>query len=636
MHLNGRITRALAALLAMLVLTGGMLSAQAETFEWLFGGSGGSEKVKDSALEDDGMLRVYLKSLNDPQQLHITLAGSYAVEGDAGFYFDRDARLTLSASEGSVYMAVGGLTINMGRSLTLTRHRAEDGAENGIRIDESEKDALFCGDLRISADGNSLKPVLTLHIEDYLYGVVAYEMSDSFPIEALKAQAVAARTYALQRKWSAGKKDYDVVDTTADQVYKGYIGDYVNVIEAVDATRGVVGVYDGGFATCYYTASNGGQTALASQIWGGTGSDGYLAMTADPYDLENPSSLSNAITVSDQCEGSAKLRAMLMDALAERMRADGWQDGQWTFEAIEAIEPANPRFEGSLMCDHLAFTVRVSTRRSVAASPAPDASPIPEASAAADMASPLPSASAAPAASPASDIQAAFAAFSAPRVSDVPAASQAAPLPDPAQLTVMQESLTVTVHLDVYDQIKDGLSLGLNGSDYELISAETAEDAGSGGKSFTIIMRRFGHGVGMSQRGAQQMAGAYDKSWLDILSFYYPGMSVERIRWPEEALTAIGELPDNVGAARPAPTPTPTPAPLPPLKEGEYYAQVALETRSSSLNVRQQPGTAFRVVDQLSHGQRVIVSSAPDAEGWVSIHTAECTGYVKLEYLRAE
>ena len=633
MHLMKRSIRALTALvMAFALMMGSAVPAGAEAFEWLFGGK--AAEVKDSALTDDGMIRVYLKSLGTPQKMHITLSGSYAVEGDAGFYFDRDARLTLSEAEGCVYMAVGGLTINMGQSLTLTRHKAEDGMENGIRIDESEKDALFCGDLRVTAENGGLKPVLTLHIEDYLCGVVAYEMSDSFPLEALKAQAVAARTYALQRKWSAGKRDYDVVDTTADQVYKGYIEDYVNVIEAVEATRGVVGVYGDGFATCYYTASNGGQTALASHIWGGVQNDGYLAMTEDPYDLENPSSLQNEITVSARCEGSAALKGMLMDALSEKMRADGWDADEWTFEAIEAIEPMDPVCEGSLMCKNLGFTLRVTVRKPVET---PENTQTPE-----------------PSASPTTAIQAALAAFAAPAEESASPEATLAPLPDfslmqpqtePPLVTVpplatvppsVTETLSVKVSLSVYDQIKDKLSLGLNGSDYEVIAVETRADALGEAESFTLIMRRFGHGVGMSQRGAQQMAGNHGKTYMEILNFYYPGMSVERMNWPETELTDLRALPSGVGAARPKPTPTPTPAPLPALKDREYYAQVALETRSSSLNMRENPNTSARVVDQLAHGRRVIVSSEPDADGWVSVHTAESAGYVKLEYLRAE
>ena len=183
--------------------------------------------------------------------------------------------------------------------------------------------------------------------------------------------------------------------------------------------------------------------------------------------------------------------------------------------------------------------------------------------------------------------------------------------------------------LDVYDQIKDQLSLGLNGSDCELISVQTEADAAGEARSFTLIMRRFGHGVGMSQRGAQWMAGHYDMNWRQILAFYYPGLSVERMAWPDTELTELDALPDSVGAARPKPTPTPTPAPLPQLKEGERYATVT----ASMLNVREQPTTASRVVDRLPMGRRLIVSSAPDENGWVAIHTAELEGFVKEEYL---
>ena len=107
---------------------------------------------------------------------------------------------------------------------------------------------------------------------------------------------------------------------------------------------------------------------LIQSIWGGTGADGYLGMTEDPYDLENPSSLENTLTISRTCEGSAKLRAMLDEALAEAMRSQGLMEGMWRFVSIEKIEPAMPRYEGSLMCDELAFTLNVEVTR-----PAPEA-----------------------------------------------------------------------------------------------------------------------------------------------------------------------------------------------------------------------------------------------------------------------
>ena len=592
-----RFRRVICALMALALLA----STPALALGFIFGE--GTNTPAASAIEDDGMLRVYLKSLGDPASLGMTLAGSYTVEGDRGFRFERDTAIVLAADGESVLLSVGGLTIDMGPSMTLTRQAVADGGENGIYIHESEKDALFEGDLSVSVQDGGLRCILTIHIEDYLKGVVAYEMSDSFPLEALKAQAVAARTYAMGRKWVSAARDYDVVDTTQDQVYKGLDADYTNVIAAVEATRGVVGTYNGGFAMCYYTASNGGQTALATDIWGGEGDYGYLAMVDDPYDLENPSSLVNSVTFQSDLSDSAALKAMLEEGLAAlELPYEGV-----ALENIVSIEAVEPKFEGSYMYTKLRFTLSVSAMlegwyaqtEDGYAPLFPDGSQFSE-----EMLA-----------------SATGLALARRGLLGLPYIYREgrATLPE-----------TVTVDLSVYDQIKDGLSLGLNGGDYELVSATREEDG-----RFTISMRRFGHGVGMSQRGAQWMAGEYGMDYIEILNFYYPGMTLETIDWPEVELTPLEELPESIGSARPRPTPTPTPAPLPALEEGEYYATVELETRSSSLNVRQQPSTSARIVAALDYGRRVIVCE--DAgDGWVRIRTAELEGYVKLEYLKAE
>ena len=589
--------RVLCALMALMLLT----CAPASALGFIFGG--GTNAPAPSAIEDDGMLRVYLKSLGDPASLGMTLAGSYTVEGDRGFRFERDTAIVLAADGESVLLSVGGLTIDMGPSLTLTRQAVTDGGENGIYIHESEKDALFEGDLSVSVQDGGLRCILTIHIEDYLKGVVAYEMSDSFPLEALKAQAVAARTYAMGRKWVSATRDYDVVDTTQDQVYKGLDADYTNVIAAVEATRGVVGTYNGGFAMCYYTASNGGQTALATDIWGGEGDYGYLAMVDDPYDLENPASLVNSVSFAGDLSDNAALKAMLEEGLAAlNLPYEGV-----ALESVVSIEAVDPKFEGSYMYTKLRFTLSVSAmlegwyaQEGDAYAPLfPDGSEFSE------------------------EMRASATGLALAR-----RGSLGLPYVYREGRAVLPE--TVTVDLSVYDQIKDGLSLGLNGGDYELVSVTQEEDG-----RFTISMRRFGHGVGMSQRGAQWMAGEYGMDYIEILNFYYPGMTLETIDWPEVELTPLEDLPESIGSARPRPTPTPTPAPLPPLEEGEYYATVELETRSSSLNVRQQPSTSARIVAALDYGQRVIVCE--DAgDGWVRIRTAELEGYVKLEYLKAE
>ena len=583
--------------------------------------------LPEAEIRDDGQLRVLLQSLGSPKELNLVMAGAYAVESDPGFRFDRDTEIRLSAAGGKVYLHVGGLTLALGESVTFTRHMAAEGSENGLYIGESEKDTLYCGDLTVSVDGDGgLRPVLKLFIEDYLYGVVAYEMSNSFPAEALKAQAIAARTYAMQRKWQAGSRDYDVVDTTADQVFKGYDGEYQAVIEAVDDTRGIVGMYDGGFAVCYYTASNGGQTALASQIWGGDGNDGYLAMQEDPYDLENPRSLVNELAISPTCQGSAALKGMLEAAMVPVMEAAGYGEGEWEFESIAAIRPVNPRFEGSLMYDGLQFTLKAKVLRPVATpTPEPTPEPTPQITTAATAA---PDAAATV---PVVGLPDPDGLTASPEPSEGPTPE---PTPEPTEIPkkwVLSED-TYTVTLDTYDQIKDELKLGLNGPDYELVSVETELDEAGALKGFILRMRRFGHGVGMSQRGAQWMAGNYDMSWQEIMDFYYPGLTEARMDWPEQTLTMLDELPGSQGAARPEATARPTDAPLPDLEEGEFYAVV----KASTLNLRQAPSLNARVLAQLTKGRRVIVTGGEDAEGWVPVRTAELSGYVKMEYLIRE
>ena len=555
--------------------------------------SNAADGIAASAIEDDGMVRVYLSSLKTPRMLTVSLDGVYTVEHDAGFRFERGTQLVLWDGGDGVWMDVGGLSIHMGPSLTLTRQAAENGEENGLRIAETGRNTLLAGDLSVSRNENGgLHAVLAINMEDYLCGVIAYEMSDSWPVEALKAQAVAARTYAMRSKWNAGNRDYDVVDTTGDQVFRGYNPEYMNVAEAVRATAGVVGIYGGGFATCYYTASNGGETALPSDAWGDGGDYGYLERKADPYDLENENSMVAELSVTPGATGQAALTEMLQAGLEEVSGIEGIE-----FVSIQALEPVDPIAEDSIVCRKLRFTLTAT---------APVTPEEPEADEAAGLAQ--------------------YAIGWLNRLLNVTPDE-----PDAGQTggrALLEQ--TFTVDLDVYGQIKDKLGLSLNGGDYEV--ASIAEDA----FGFIIQLRRFGHGVGMSQRGAQTMAGAHGLTYTDILNFYYPGMTLERIEWRTPELAALDALPDVLGRARPEPTPAPTPAPLPALKDGEYYARILLDDTGSSMNLRQNPSTQAPVVARLSHNQRVIVSGEPDGDGWVRVHTAEYEGYAKLEYLTEE
>ena len=119
----------------------------------------------------------------------------------------------------------------------------------------------YRGVFRISTTGGKLRLVNELPLEDYLVGVLGAEMPHRFPRAALRAQTIAARTYALDRKF-AKKTDsgYDVVATTADQVYKGTLHDTAKMRSIIESTRGIVLTWNGDVFTTYFHSTCGGRT----------------------------------------------------------------------------------------------------------------------------------------------------------------------------------------------------------------------------------------------------------------------------------------------------------------------------------------------------------------------------------------
>ena len=118
--------------------------------------------------------------------------------------------------------------------------------------------------------------VNVLGLERYLRGVVPSEMPALWQSEALQAQAVAARTYALWSR-SAHRRDYyQICDTSACQVYDGYDHEHPSTNAAIGATRGQVLTYGGAPAFTQFSASDGGYTVAGSRP--------YLSARADPYD----------------------------------------------------------------------------------------------------------------------------------------------------------------------------------------------------------------------------------------------------------------------------------------------------------------------------------------------------------------
>ncbi|MDE7327915.1 MAG: SpoIID/LytB domain-containing protein [Lachnospiraceae bacterium] len=147
----------------------------------------------------------------------------------------------------------------------------------------------YRGRIEIGCYGKkSVTAVNIINIESYLYGVVPCEMQAGYHAEALKVQAVCARSFALMkvgyRADSNISRAYYLEDTTKSQVYRGYGAEDSRTNRAVDATRGEAVYYEGKMVPTYYFSTSGGSTENVSEVWG-MGA-GYLKAVPDLYETE--------------------------------------------------------------------------------------------------------------------------------------------------------------------------------------------------------------------------------------------------------------------------------------------------------------------------------------------------------------
>ncbi len=143
---------------------------------------------------------------------------------------------------------------------------------------------LYRGSLQVSAQVSFLRVVNVVALEGYLQGVVAGEMPHSWPAEALKAQAVAARSYALANLVKG--KPFDLYSDVRSQVYLGVAGEKPTTTDAVRETAGEVALYGGNVASTLYFSSSGGRTASAADVFGVP--TPYLVSRPDPWDKASP------------------------------------------------------------------------------------------------------------------------------------------------------------------------------------------------------------------------------------------------------------------------------------------------------------------------------------------------------------
>ncbi|MCM1266097.1 MAG: SpoIID/LytB domain-containing protein [Candidatus Gastranaerophilales bacterium] len=130
------------------------------------------------------------------------------------------------------------------------------------------KNKWYRGILRIQNKDNTLTVINDVCMENYIQGVLAAEMPSSWGKEALKAQAIAARTYAVANYGKHSSEGFDLVDTQMDQVYNGIQAETEASNIAVRETDGIIMTYNKKPITAMYSSSAGGQTHSALESWG--------------------------------------------------------------------------------------------------------------------------------------------------------------------------------------------------------------------------------------------------------------------------------------------------------------------------------------------------------------------------------
>jgi stage II sporulation protein D len=196
--------------------------------------------------------------------------GSFSVSGVHLAVFDADSgdRLYAWSERGSAEVGLESRTLvvrsKSGR-VAKAKHLVFE-ADEAVSVDRG----IYFGRIEARIRERSILVINRLPLETYLLGIVGSEMSPEWPIEALKAQAVAARTYAMQRRMAmrAADKPYDLSSTVLSQVYKGAERIRPSVVTAVAETRGEVLAFRRRLAEALFHSTCGGRTVSAGDAFG--------------------------------------------------------------------------------------------------------------------------------------------------------------------------------------------------------------------------------------------------------------------------------------------------------------------------------------------------------------------------------
>ena len=212
-------------------------------------------------------------------------------------------RLSIAAGNGSIIQKnpaeglfvvdVGGRVLPLQESLSQVELAAVGGTSrlmiagtlNLAELSMGGVAASYRGDIELRRDEGGITVINELPIEEYLYGVLPAEVYAGWPSEALKAQAVAARTYLLSQLGNHSRQGFDVLASQMNQVYKGYSCEYQATTRAVDETASWIMTVNKRPIAAFFHSSSGGYTENCEEVWLDTLS--YIRGRPDPFDFNS-------------------------------------------------------------------------------------------------------------------------------------------------------------------------------------------------------------------------------------------------------------------------------------------------------------------------------------------------------------
>lgn len=220
--------------------------------------------------------------------------GSYRSADDApagqGTVVSGGARCVLVVKAGTEQILFG-FDCGSTRSLSLAPQNGSGAAITQVAECKERNGSRSCtyyGDFQFTRLSTQEPQKLTLvnfvGLEPYVKGVTPYEMSSGWPLEALKAQAVCARTYVASHMNGSPAYGFDVTGTTTSQVYYGTLDASANSDRAVDETAGKFVRYEGKLCETFYFAADGGATEDSENVW--VTKVPYLRGVVDPYEKD--------------------------------------------------------------------------------------------------------------------------------------------------------------------------------------------------------------------------------------------------------------------------------------------------------------------------------------------------------------